>query len=197
MLPGVIESLFSWSPIVFCSIKISIQTCSDVFLFWILLQDVSAKTSMKCPELYRAGIQNLFFKWRVIVAWLVAATFQSLIFFYFPVVAAQKAQNSPGRMFGVWDVSTMAYTCILITVNLRLMMASSSLTSWHLISVGGSVGAWFVFVFIYSGIQVTFIQVLQPFTLWVEWVVFTFLIFYNDASFLILERTFLQMAAYF
>lgn len=160
-----IELLCSLSPILFCLIEILIQTCSDVFLFWTLLQDVSAKTSMKCPELYRAGIQNLFFKWRVIAAWLVAATFQSLIFFYFPVVAAQKAQNSPGRMFGVWDVSTMAYTCILITVNLRLMMASSSLTSWHLISVGGSIGAWFVFVFIYSGIQVTFIQVLWPFIL--------------------------------
>lgn len=149
---------------------------------------------MKCPELYRAGIQNLFFKWRVIVVWLVAATFQSLIFFYFPVVAAQKAQDSPGKMLGVWDVSTMAYTCILITVNLRLMMASSSLTNWHLISVGGSVGAWFVFVFIYSGIQVTFIQVFRPSTLWIKLVVFTFLVFYNDASFVIPNRTIMQMA---
>lgn len=124
------------------------------------MQDVSASKSKRCPQLYKAGIDNLYFKWRVIIVWLVAATFQSLIFFYFPVAGAQSAQNGYGKMLGVWDVSTMAYTCILITVNLRLMMASSSLTKWHHISVGCSIGAWFVFVFIYSGVQVSFRQVL-------------------------------------
>jgi phospholipid-transporting ATPase len=123
-------------------------------------QDVSASRSKSCPQLYKAGIDNLYFKWRVIVVWLIAATFQSLIFFFLPITCAQFPQNNPGRMLGVWDVSTMAYTCILITVNLRLMMASSSLTKWHHISVGGSIAAWFVFIFIYSGVQISFIQVL-------------------------------------
>lgn len=121
---------------------------------------MSAKTSKRYPELYRAGIQNLFFKWRVIILWLISATYQSLVFFYFPVTAAQSAQNYSGRMLGVWDVSTLAYTCILSTVNLRLMMAASSLNKWHLVGVGGSIGGWFLFVFIYSGIQVSFIQVM-------------------------------------
>jgi phospholipid-transporting ATPase len=120
---------------------------------------VNARTSKKYPELYKAGISNLFFKWRVIMLWLIGATYQSLVFFYFPVSAAQSSQNYSAKMLGVWDVSTLAYTCILTTVNLRLMMASSSLTKWHLISVGGSIGWWFIFVFIYSGVQVSFIQV--------------------------------------
>lgn len=92
--------------------------------------------------------------------WLISATYQSLVFFYFPVQAAQSAQNYSGKMLGVWDVSTLAYTIILTTVNLRLMMAASSLNKWHAVGVGGSIFGWFLFVFIYSGIQVSFIQVL-------------------------------------
>jgi phospholipid-transporting ATPase len=134
-----------------------VHTCSYACMD---TQDVSASRSKACPQLYKAGIDNLYFKWRVIVVWLIAATFQSLIFFFLPITCAQFPQNNPGRMLGVWDVSTMAYTCILITVNLRLMMASSSLTKWHHISVGGSIAAWFVFIFIYSGVQISFIQVL-------------------------------------
>jgi len=140
-----------------------------VIVVGIFDQDVSARTSKRYPELYQAGIQNLFFKWRVIILWLISATYQSLIFFYFPVTAAQSPQNYSARMLGVWDVSTLAYTCILTTVNLRLMMASSSLTKWHLVGVGGSIGGWFIFVFIYSGIQVSFIQEN------IYWVMFTLL----------------------
>ncbi|KAG0584958.1 hypothetical protein M758_3G246700 [Ceratodon purpureus] len=144
-------------------------TALPVIVVGIFDQDVNARTSKRYPELYKAGIQNLFFKWRVIMLWLIGATYQSLVFFYFPVSAAQSSQNYSAKMLGVWDVSTLAYTCILTTVNLRLMMASSSLTKWHLISVGGSIGGWFVFVFIYSGVQVSFIQEN------IYWVMFTLL----------------------
>ncbi|XP_024380189.1 phospholipid-transporting ATPase 3 isoform X3 [Physcomitrium patens] len=144
-------------------------TALPVIVVGIFDQDVNAKTSIKFPELYKAGIYNLFFKWRVIMLWLVGATYQSLVFFYFPISVAQSAQNYSARMLGVWDVSTLAYTCILMTVNLRLMMASSSLTKWHLISVGGSIGGWFVFASVYSGIQVSFIQEN------IYWVMFTLL----------------------
>jgi len=111
-------------------------TALPVIVVGIFDKDVSASRSKACPQLYKAGIDNLYFKWRVIVVWLIAATFQSLIFFFLPITCAQFPQNNPGRMLGVWDVSTMAYTCILITVNLRLMMASSSLTKWHHIICG-------------------------------------------------------------
>ncbi|CAN0925754.1 Phospholipid-transporting ATPase 3, partial [Linum grandiflorum] len=52
-------------------------------------------------------------------------------------------------MFGVWDVSTMVFTCVVIPVNLRLLMMCNSITRWHYISVGGSILAWFVFIIIY------------------------------------------------
>ncbi|KAG2702203.1 hypothetical protein I3760_06G079200 [Carya illinoinensis] len=66
---------------------------------------------------------------------------------------SKNAKNSSGKMFGLWDVSTMAFTCVVVTVNLRLLLMCNSITRWHYISVGGSILAWFVFIFIYSGIM--------------------------------------------
>ena len=61
--------------------------------------------------------------------------------------------NSSGKIFGLWDVSTMAFTCVVVTVNLRLLMMCDTITRWHHITVGGSILLWFIFVFIYSGIS--------------------------------------------
>lgn len=124
---------------------------------------MSAALSKKYPELYKEGIRNAFFKWRVVVTWAFFAIYQSLILYYFIVASSKRAINSAGKLFGLWDVSTMAFTCVIVTVNLRLLMMCNTVTRWHHISVGGSILAWFVFVFIYSGIvlpnkeQVTFL----------------------------------------
>ncbi|KAG6708396.1 hypothetical protein I3842_06G079200 [Carya illinoinensis] len=116
-------------------------------------QDVSATLSKKYPQLYREGIRNVFFKWRVVAIWAFFSIYQSLIFYHFVTTSSKSAKNSSGKMFGLWDVSTMAFTCVVVTVNLRLLLMCNSITRWHYISVGGSILAWFVFIFIYSGIM--------------------------------------------
>lgn len=116
-------------------------------------QDVSASLSKKYPEIYRAGIRNVFFEWRVVALWAFASFYQSLVFFYFVTTSSSSPHNSSGKMFGLWDVSTMAFTCVVVTVNLRLLLMCNSITKWHYISVGGSILAWFLFIFIYSGVM--------------------------------------------
>lgn len=117
-----------------------------------LYQDVSASLSKKYPELYMEGIRNVFFKWKVVAIWAFFSVYQSLVFFYFVSTSNLSAKNSDGKIFGLWDVSTMAFTCVVVTVNLRLLMICNSITRWHYISVGGSILAWFIFIFIYAGI---------------------------------------------
>lgn len=85
--------------------------------------------------------------------WALSAVYQSLILFYFPANAAGEGQNGSGRMLGLWDVGTMAFTCIVITVNFRLLMACTFVTKWHQYSIFGSILSWFVFAFLYSGIR--------------------------------------------
>lgn len=84
--------------------------------------------------------------------WAFFSFYQSLVFYHFVTASSSSAQNSSGKMFGLWDVSTMAFTCVVVTVNLRLLMLCNSITRWHYISVAGSILAWFLFIFIYSGV---------------------------------------------
>ncbi|XP_019246911.1 PREDICTED: phospholipid-transporting ATPase 3-like isoform X2 [Nicotiana attenuata] len=130
-----------------------IFTALPVIILGLFEKDVSASLSKKYPELYREGIRNTFFKWRVVATWAFFAVYQSLVLYNFVIASSTKGMNSSGRMFGLWDVSTMAYTCVVVTVNLRLLMMCNTITRWHHISVGGSILLWFIFVFIYSGIH--------------------------------------------
>ncbi|KAG9449609.1 hypothetical protein H6P81_009574 [Aristolochia fimbriata] len=130
-----------------------IFTALPVIIVGLFDQDVSASLSKKYPELYKEGIKNAFFKWSGVAVWAFCSVYQSLILYNFTIAASEKGHNSSGKVFGLWDVSTMAFTCVVITVNLRLLMASNSVTRWHYLSVGGSIFAWFIFIFIYSGIM--------------------------------------------
>ncbi|XP_075494950.1 phospholipid-transporting ATPase 3-like isoform X1 [Primulina tabacum] len=129
-----------------------IFTALPVIILGLFDKDVNCSLSKKYPELYKEGIRNTFFKWRVVATWAFFAIYQSLVFYYFVVASSNRAMNSAGKMFGLWDVSTMAFTCVVVTVNLRLLMMCNTITKWHHISVGGSILAWFIFVFIYSGV---------------------------------------------
>ena len=114
---------------------------------------MSALRSREYPQLYKAGIRNAFFNWKVLLMWAVSAVYQSIILFFFPAIAAVDGQNGYGRMLGIWDVGTMAFTCIVITVNVRLLMACTFVTKWHQYSIFGSILSWFVFAFLYSGFR--------------------------------------------
>ncbi|KAK8477308.1 hypothetical protein V6N13_090353 [Hibiscus sabdariffa] len=130
-----------------------IFTALPVIIVGLFDKDVSSSLSKRYPELYKEGIQSIFFKWRVVAIWAFFAVYQSLVFYYFVSDSSSKGQGSSGKMFGLWDVSTMAFTCVVVTVNLRLLMICNSITRWHYISVGGSIVAWFLFIFLYSGIM--------------------------------------------
>ncbi|ONM06522.1 phospholipid-transporting ATPase 3 isoform X3 [Zea mays] len=133
-----------------------IFTALPVIIVGLFDKDVSASLSKKYPQLYKEGIRNSFFKWRVIAVWGFFAFYQSIVFFYFTAAASRHGQGSSGKILGLWDVSTMAFTCVVVTVNLRLLMACNSITRWHYISVAGSIVAWFMFIFIYSAIMTSF-----------------------------------------
>ncbi|XP_022881004.1 phospholipid-transporting ATPase 3-like [Olea europaea var. sylvestris] len=129
-----------------------IFTALPVIIIGLFDKDVNASLSKKYPELYKEGIRDTFFKWRVVATWAFFAIYQSLVLYYFVIASSTSGMNSSGKMFGLWDVSTMAFTCVVVTVNLRLLMMCNTITRWHHISVGGSILAWFIFIFIYSGV---------------------------------------------
>ncbi|KAI9168771.1 hypothetical protein LWI28_001718 [Acer negundo] len=130
-----------------------IFTSLPVIMLGLFEKDVSASLSKKYPELYKEGMRNVFFTWRVVAIWAFFSVYQSLVLYYFVAISSSSAQNSSGKIFGLWDVSTMAFSCVVVTVNLRLLMMCNTITRYHYITVGGSVLAWFIFAFIYCGIM--------------------------------------------
>lgn len=130
-----------------------IFTALPVIIVGLFDKDVSASISKRYPELYKEGIRNTFFTWKVVGVWAIFSVYQSLIIYYFTSASSRNSHNSSGKIFGLWDVSTMSFTCIVLTVNIRLLMACNLLTRWHHVSVWGSILAWFLFIFVYSGIM--------------------------------------------
>ncbi|MBA0638180.1 hypothetical protein Godav_022213 [Gossypium davidsonii] len=153
-----------------------IFTALPVIIVGLFDKDVSSSLSKRYPELYKEGIKNMFFKWRVVAIWAFFAVYQSLVFYYFVTVSSSTSQGSSGKMFGLWDVSTMAFTCVVVTVNLRLLMICNSITRWHYISVGGSIVAWFLFIFLYSGMMTPYDR--QENIFWVIYVLMSTFYFY-------------------
>ncbi|XP_074274505.1 phospholipid-transporting ATPase 3-like [Silene latifolia] len=128
-------------------------TSLPVLMLGLFDKDVSASLSKKYPQLYMEGLKNAYFQWRVVAVWAFFSVYQSLILFYFVTNSGSRPQTSSGKMFGLWDISTMTFTCIVVTVNIRLLLCCNSITRWHHISVWGSILAWFIFIFGYSGIM--------------------------------------------
>nr|XP_043625949.1 phospholipid-transporting ATPase 3-like [Erigeron canadensis] len=127
-----------------------IFTALPVVIVGLLDKDVSVSLSKNYPQLYQEGIKDSFFNWRIVGTLAFFAVYQSIIVYNFVVVSSTSGLTSSGLMLGHWDVSTLAFTCLVITVNLRLLMMCSTVTKWHNISIGGSVLLWFIFIFIYS-----------------------------------------------
>ncbi|KAE8698885.1 Phospholipid-transporting ATPase 3 [Hibiscus syriacus] len=90
-----------------------IFTALPVIIVGLFDKDVSSSLSKRYPQLYKEGIKNIFFKWRVVAIWAFFAVYQSLIFYYFVTDSSSTSQGSSGKMFGLWDVSTMAFTCVV------------------------------------------------------------------------------------
>ncbi|GAB2214152.1 hypothetical protein Drorol1_Dr00018492 [Drosera rotundifolia] len=127
-------------------------TSLPVLMLGLFDKDVSASLSKKYPQLYMEGLRNVYFNWRMVAVYAFFSVYQSLIFYYFIITSGSSPQTSSGKMFGLWDISTMAFTCVVTTVNVRLLLSCNIITRWHHISVWGSILAWFIFIFLYSGI---------------------------------------------
>ncbi|KAL7181751.1 hypothetical protein ACSBR1_040618 [Camellia fascicularis] len=129
-----------------------IFTALPVIMIGLFEKDVNAHLSKKYPQLYMEGIRNTFFKWRVVVTLALFSFYQSLVVYEFVVNSSSNSVDSSGKMFGLWDISTVAFNCIVVTVNLRLLLMCNTITRWHHISVGVSILAWLLFILIYSGV---------------------------------------------
>ncbi|KAK3272899.1 hypothetical protein CYMTET_18832 [Cymbomonas tetramitiformis] len=129
-------------------------TSFPVLIIGLFDQDVSKTASLRVPGLYGAGQRNDFFKTEVLATWIGMGLFQSLICFYVPVAAMHPTSaTEDGLMLGVWAIGTAAYSCIIMTVNIRLALAVSFHTVYHHICIWGSIALWYIFILGYCAVK--------------------------------------------
>lgn len=126
-------------------------TSLPAFAIGILDQDVSTTVSKQFPQLYKAGIDNLYFRWQLLARWLLSSVFQSFIIFYFSILTGFGGKVH-GKILGQWDVGTLSFSCVVTIVNLQLLIGNSFLTHWHFISIFGSIVIWFLFLLFFTSI---------------------------------------------
>lgn len=117
----------------------------------ILDEDLSYAVSKQFPQLYKAGIDNLYFRWQLLARWLLSSVFQSFVIFCFSIFTGFSGK-AHGKILGQWDVGTLSFSCVVTTVNLELLIGNSFLTQWHFISIFGSIVIWFLFLLFFTSI---------------------------------------------
>eukprot|EP00899_Mesostigma_viride_P010371 jgi/Mesvir1/19335/Mv10393-RA.1 len=126
-------------------------TSMPVIILGLFDQDVSPSVSKANPQLYREGQINHYFNLKSLSLWLLSALYQSLICFYVPALAmGPVATQRDGKMMDLWGLGTLAYSCIIMTVNMRLAMLSSFQTFFHHLFVWGSIACWYTFILLYT-----------------------------------------------
>ena len=130
-----------------------IFTSLPIIFMGIWDQDLSAKTSLRYPELYRMGLRNDKFKiWRF-WATIFDSIFQSTVCFFFPYMMLvdgnmDKAGYSVSN--GVYETGTIMSSIAVIVANLFVGLAIYSYTWIQVGIISLSILVYYAFVGIYA-----------------------------------------------
>ena len=108
--------------------------CFPILFYATLNQDVKARMVFLYPELYKSGPQNedvckcslfilIFSQYSLgqLWGWVGLGVLHSVIIFYGSIYWFDDGiVNEDGRSFGVWGLGTIAYTVVIMVVNIKI-----------------------------------------------------------------------------
>ena len=109
-------------------------------------------------DIYYIGQQNMIFNWVLFSVWICNGFLHSFAIFFIPLYVFEESRvmDSDGHNSDMWAFSITAFSCILLTVNLKLSLASRYWNWFNLLcTLGLSVGLYFAFIFIYDRMTTT------------------------------------------
>lgn len=128
-------------------------TSLPVMIFASLDRDIEPDVVRAHPELYTAGQWNVRFNGKRFGMFILGSIFHSLLFFYVSFnLMDLNISNSSGGPTGIWGSGTVVLTCVICTVNVTIGLHTRSWSRLNWIFYGGSIGIWFIFLWIYSAI---------------------------------------------
>ncbi|CAL0319882.1 unnamed protein product [Lupinus luteus] len=117
----------------------------------VLDQDVSARYCLKFPILYQEGVQNLLFRWRRILSWMLNGFISAIMIFFFCKKTMElQAYDAEGRTAGRDILGASMYTCVVWVVNLQMALSLRYITLIQHICIWGSIALWYIFLMVYG-----------------------------------------------
>ncbi|KAL1347323.1 hypothetical protein HN51_020788 [Arachis hypogaea] len=114
-------------------------------------QDVSARYCLKFPKLYQQGVQNVLFRWRRILSWMLNGFISATMVFFFCIKAMEvQAFDEKGRTAGRDILGATMYTCVVWIVNLQMALTIRYFTLIQHIFIWGSIALWYLFLLVYG-----------------------------------------------
>ncbi|XP_076876494.1 phospholipid-transporting ATPase ID [Brachyhypopomus gauderio] len=111
-------------------------------------QDVDDRWSLRYPQLYGPGQQNLYFSKMAFVRILLHSCYSSLILFFIPYAAMQDTVRDDGKDIADYQsFALLAQTCLLIAVSVQLGLDTSYWTAVNQFFLWGSLSAYFAVTF--------------------------------------------------
>eukprot|EP00658_Telonema_sp_P-2_P000523 TRINITY_DN10199_c0_g1_i2.p1 TRINITY_DN10199_c0_g1~~TRINITY_DN10199_c0_g1_i2.p1 ORF type:complete len:1014 (-),score=219.56 TRINITY_DN10199_c0_g1_i2:128-3037(-) len=136
-------------------------TSLPVFALGIL--DSDSRLGQLCPSLYKPGQQGELFNTKIFSRWIMEGVLCSAIFWFawIPIAGTTAIHDSPGHVGGLWDQSTSLYTTIILTVTLRIALATSSFDALTVALLAISVAAWYIWLLLQCGTTAGVLSIIQ------------------------------------
>lgn len=114
-------------------------------------QDLTDKFLFEHPQLYQVGIRKYYFNFKVFWGWVLNALFHSLICFGFVALTFMHSlpyQN--GRAIDLFSMGSVSFTCVVITVTLKLGLETRFWTWVNHFTVWGSIIVYAIWLMVYG-----------------------------------------------
>jgi len=129
-------------------------TLLPIIIVGLYNKEVNDSLVYDYPMLYAAGQTRSKFNIKIFFGWLINSIFHaSVMVLTVLFVYDNSVLDSSGQNLGVWDIGTVIYSCIVLTVTLKLCLETNTWTILHHIAIWGSVLVYAVFILIYDVIN--------------------------------------------
>lgn len=109
-------------------------------------------------DIYYVGQNNMIFNWVLFVGYIANGFLHSFAIFFIPlyIFEENKIMDADGHNSDMWAFSITAFSCILLTVNMKLILASRYWNWFNIVcTLGLSIGLYFAFIFVYDRMTTT------------------------------------------
>jgi len=128
-----------------------VWTFFPILMLGIFDKDVDDKFVLEYPQLYQTGPRRYYFNFKVFWGWVFNAIFQSLIMFGFVALAFRYGNVYPsGRTGDLFHTGTVTYTCVVLTVNLKLALETRYWTWANHLFLWGSILVYFLWLIVFG-----------------------------------------------